>query len=166
MISGNTLTAATLSPGSAGIWINGDIGPGVVFAAPEVNNNTVTGFNIGIGMDTLPEASMSCNTLENNSDSGLFFSSDGTFAAMNNNLVNNGLGLKVDTGSTTTVMAEHNWWGDWQGPVACGSCNKIDVGGGSVDYSPWLTGLSVSQCGAAVFPWHLFMPAFLGGLQR
>jgi type III secretion system FlhB-like substrate exporter len=164
-ISDNTVTAAISSPNSSGIWISGEKGPGVVFAASEVNNNTSTGFTIGIGTNDLPEASIRCNTVENNSESGLFFGSAGSFTAIYNNLVNNGLGLKINTGVISSVTAENNWWGDSKGPVACTSCNGINVGGGTVDYNPWLERLAGAQCRTA-FPWDMFLPAFTGDRQK
>ncbi len=145
---------------TAGIWINGDINPGVLFAASEVNGNTVSGFGVGLGFDDLQEASMRCNTVENNSEFGLFFISDGNFTATYNSLLGNGLGIKIEDDSAATVMAEKNWWGDASGPVACASCNKINAGAGTVDFDPWLTGAPRSQCGG--FSWPMFMPA-IGG---
>jgi len=162
-ISDNTVTASGSSGSkSSGIWVNGDIGKDVLFAAPEVSNNTVTGFAVGIGMDDLPEATLSCNSVENNSDYGLFFLSDGDFIAVSNTLVDNGLGLKVEDSSFAVITAENNWWGDAAGPVACGSCNGVNAGGGTVDYDPWLTSEPVSLCGGSAFPWNLFMPAITG----
>ncbi len=168
-ISSNTVTAATvgLSPASGGIWIDGEIGSGVLFAAPEVNGNTVSGFNSGIALDNLSEASMSCNTMTNNSESGLlFYMANGAFTAVNNSFIDNGLGLKIDTSSTATVTAENNWWGSASGPVACALCNKIDVGGGTVDYSPWLSVEPSAQCGgSSLFPWTMFLPAITNKAQ-
>ncbi len=161
-IADNTVTASA-APGveSAGIWIDGGgIGDGVVLAAPEVSNNTVTGFNVGIGMDDLSEATISCNSVKNSGQFGLFFLSDGTFTAVNNSLVDNGLGLKVEDGSTAAITAENNWWGDAAGPAACASCNGVDAGGGTVDYTPWLT--SQPRCSWSTFPWIMFMPAITG----
>ncbi len=167
LILDNFATASTTAPplspnrgpgpgsGTAGIWINGDIAPDVVFPAPEVNGNTVSWFSVGLGFDDLQEATMRCNTVNNNSEFGLFFLSDGNFSATYNSLVDNGLGLKIGDVDTATVMAEKNWWG---GPGDPGV--KIDAGGGTVDFDPWLMSASGLQCG--VFPWPLYIPAMTG----
>jgi len=162
-ISDNTVTASA-APGaeSVGISMDGEIGEGVLFATPELSSNTVTGFNVGIGFEYTPEAVISCNSVENSGQFGLFFLSDGAFTAVNNTLIDNGLGLKIQDGSTAAVMAENNWWGDAAGPVACVSCNGFDAGGGTVDYQPWLTSQPTSLCGGSAFPWNIFMPAITG----
>jgi hypothetical protein len=159
LILDNFATASTTTD-TAGVWINADIGPDVTFAAPEVNGNTVSGFGVGLGFDDLLEASMRCNTVENSGAFGLFFLSSGNFTAIYNSLVDNGLGLKISTSDSATVMAEKNWWGDAAGPVACTSCNKIDAGTGTVDFDPWLRSGSISECNG--FSWPMFVPAITG----
>ncbi len=162
-IADNTVTAsATPDAQSIGININAAIGDGVVFAAPELSGNTVTGFESGIFADTLAEALISCNTLQDNSTAGLQVDSNGTFTAVFNSFIDNGLGIKIDAGASATVEAEKNWWGDAAGPAACATCNKIDAGGGSVNYTPWLASKPTSQCGGYTFPWTMFMPAITG----
>ncbi len=44
------------------------------------------------------------------------------------------------------------------GPVACTSCNKIDVGGGTVTNNPWLGSTPGLRCSGA-FLWVMFVPA-------
>lgn len=166
-ISGNTVIASSTPDGkSAGVWLNGDIHPDVTFAAPEVNDNSVSGFSVGLGFDDLPQASMRCNTAENNSEAGLFFITDGDFTAQYNSLLDNGLGVRIGTGDHATLMAEKNWWGDAAGPVACADCNKIDAGGGTVDFDPWLASATMPECGDYVFPWPAFIPAITGAGSR
>ncbi len=152
--------APPMTANTSGIWINGDIGQDVVFAAPEVKSNIITEFTAGIGLDDLPEASIRCNTLQNNTMAGLFFLSDGNFSAQYNWLEDNVLGVKIDKNATATINAEKNWWGDPLGPVACATCNTIDAGGGTVDYEPWLTSRPAT-CGGG-FPWIMYTPAITG----
>lgn len=162
-IADNMVTAATVPDAkSSGLWVSGDIHQNVVFAAPEVNSNSASGFTVGLGFDDLPEANMRCNTVENNSEAGLFFISNGDFTAIYNSLLNNGLGLRIGSGDHATVKAEQNWWGDAAGPVVCPSCNKIDAGGGAVDFTPWLATAPTSQCGGYSFSWPMFVPAITG----
>ncbi len=175
LILDNFATASTIAPplspnggpgpgsGTAGIWINADIQPDVVFPAPEINGNTVSWFSVGLGLDDLQEASMYCNIVSNNSEFGLFFLSDGNFTATNNTLVDNGLGVKIGDSDTAAVMATGNWWGDAAGPEACVSCNKIDAGSGTVAFDPWLYMPPTLKCGSS--PWVMFVPAILSGME-
>lgn len=133
--------------------------PGITFDTTSLSGNSVTGFQNGIFLtNNVKGAELSCNTLGNNVVAGLFIDSDEAFTAMNNAIVGNGKGVMISGPGTAMVKAERNWWGDADGPVACTSCNKIDAGGGSVDYDPWLISAHQMQCNR--FPWSMFMPAF------
>ncbi len=146
-----------------GIFLNVDnLTDGITFGVPTLSGNNVTGFINGIFLSKdVKAAELSCNTLESNMIAGLFLDSNETFTLSNNGFVGNGKGLQISGAKTATVTAEKNWWGDAAGPAACASCNKIDVGGGSVDYTPWLTHIAHMQCSR--FPWPMFIPAVIGG---
>jgi Protein of unknown function (DUF1565) len=160
-----------LTGSSEGIYFYTDIEDvdNINFGEVNVLGNTVSGFNSGFYFGGLEGAtvSISCNTAENNSISGLSFDGDGTVTVMNNSLFDNGLGLQVDGGSPATLVvnAEKNWWGDAAGPVACTTCNKIDAGPATVNFDPWLTSAPTSQCGGA-FSWPMFIPAITGAGLR
>ena len=159
IISGNT------APGD-GIFmdIENDT-DGIVYNMPTIFRNTISGFDHGIFIEDLEEASMSCNYIENNTLAGIRFSStDGTdFAINNNSIVDNFVGLTIDDGDLAVIDAEKNWWGDKLGPSACATCNGVNPGTtGTIDYMPFLTyEPQKSRCGLP-FPWVMFAPATTG----
>jgi len=164
IISGNILSA---KPASSiyGIFLKVvNSTEGITFGMPTLKGNTVSGFSYGIYLEDLPEATLSCNYLENNNPVGIFFDTNGTnFAFNTNSLVGNSVGLKVYNGKTPVINAERNWWGDKAGPVACASCNGVDPGtSGTVDFTPWLTFQpDKARCGKP-FQWLMFVPAITG----
>lgn len=72
---------------------------------------------------------------------------------------NTAFGLSVDNSNAALINAEKNWWGDKDGPVACASCNGVNLGDlGIVDFTPWLDEPIKKNCGN-YFPWPMFLPA-------
>ncbi len=162
-ISDNTVNST--SSNDSGIVFDEGIDSAVSFTEPVIESNMVSGFEKGIEVQGDEPITFRCNTVENNSVAGLFFNTDGTMTVLYNSLISNGLGVQVDALTTATVEAIDNWWGDSLGPVACASCNKIDAGGGTVNYTPWLSGAARSACGG--FSWNMFLPALTaGGVQK
>lgn len=163
-ISGNTISGAPGSSNGISLYVD-NATAGITFGMPTIIGNTVTGFEQGIYLEGAEEATLSCNFLENNVLAGMRFNTAGTnFEVHSNSLVNNNVGLLVDTGMAAVINAEKNWWGDKLGPAACASCNEVDPGdSGTVDFDPWLLAQpeNNSGCGAA-FPWIMFMPAING----
>jgi hypothetical protein len=162
-ISGNTISGAAATGDGIYLYVDNST-EGITFGKKVISGNTISGFNQGIYLDTVKEASLSCNYLENNALVGMRFATDGTnFAVHENSLVNNTVGLSVDNGYTAVINAENNWWGDKLGPVACASCNGVNPGdSGSVDFTPWLTYQPQKfRCGQP-FPWIMFIPAITG----
>ncbi len=160
-IDDNSISGTPSSAG--GILLVADIpAPGVAFGKKNLSGNSVNGFQYGIILgNNVKAAGLRCNIVEHNAIAGLAISSNEPFTATHNAFVGNGKGLMITGGRTAVVSAEKNWWGDAAGPAACTSCNKIDPGGGSVDYTPWLLDISQMQCSR--FPWPMFIPAFTGG---
>jgi hypothetical protein len=170
---GNTTIDANevhgLSGSMEGIYLHTDVEDedNVAFGEVNVLGNSVSGFENGIYLDYVKEAMVGCNIVQLNSISGLYFGADGLFSgshtAINNTLVDNGLGVQVDPDASPllVVNAEKNWWGDAAGPVACASCNKISAAASTLSFDPWLHSAPTSQCGSA-FSWPMFIPAITG----
>jgi hypothetical protein len=159
-ISGNTISGAAATGDGIYLYVDNST-EGITFGKPVISGNTISGFNQGIYLDTVEEATLNCNYLENNASVGMRFATAGTnFSVNTNSLVGNTVGLSVDTGYAAVINAENNWWGDKLGPAACASCNGVNPGDlGTVDFTPWLTYQpQKSRCGAS-FPWIMFMPA-------
>jgi len=136
----------------------------ITFGLTTITGNSISGFDTGIYLEDIEEASISCNYLENNAQYGILLENDGTnFPVNNNSFVNNNVGLSIGDGSHAVVDAENNWWGDKLGPVACASCNGVNPGTtGTIDYDPWLVyQIQQSRCGKP-FPWVMFTPATTG----
>ncbi len=167
-IKGNSINGKPggTDPTSAGIYLYADYDPRVTFPPSALTGNTIEGLATGIYLYGLEEAELSCNVLRDNSKYGLSLESNGSFTTSYNIFEGNvQYALYIPDGNTASVKAEQNWWGDPAGPSACASCNRIYFGGGTVDYTPWLTRQpSRSLCGD--FPWILFMPAIIASNQN
>lgn len=102
--------------------IEADAGYGPDDLALTVQNNIVSGFDVGIEL-------WQC---ESDCDTGTFTS----ILAENNSLVGNTYGLRSNV-TAITVNAEDNWWGDPLGPrpVGPGSGDAVSE---NADYDPWL----------------------------
>ena len=162
-LKGNTLTGNTTTGTGIDLQVD-NATSGITFSTPNIMGNAVTGFDYGIRLDTVDEATLTCNYLENNGNVGLQIVADGTFALTMNSFVDNTVnGLSITDGYPAVITAENNWWGDKLGPAACATCNGIYPGDmGTVDYDPWLTYQpQKSRCGVA-FPWVMFAPATTG----
>lgn len=163
VISGNIISGGAVAETGIGLIVDNST-TGITMGRPSLTGNNIFGFDYGMYLGELPEASLSCNFLENNRMIGMVFDTDGTdFEVHTNSIVNNNVGLAVYKSSIAVVNAEDNWWGDKTGPASCASCNGVDAGtGGTVDYTPWLTYQpDRNRCGMP-FPWLMFAPAITG----
>ncbi|MBK9357830.1 MAG: right-handed parallel beta-helix repeat-containing protein [Bacteroidales bacterium] len=129
-----------------------------------VTNNlaTITGNEVGIRVkDGADLASVTGNTITNNTHGGIVIESTaGTIGVINNNTISgngytfdatHGLGLKNEL--STTVDAQNNWWGDASGPYnmpynTCGTGNAVV---GPADFMPWLDGVGGSPVTLPVY---------------
>lgn len=167
-IDDNSVSRATggVDPSSTGIYFYTDYDSEVTLPPSILTGNTVEDLTTGIYLYGQQGAELSCNVLRDNSKYGLSLDSNGSFTAIYNTFEGNGqYALYIADGYTASVKAEHNWWGDAAGPSSCSSCNRIYFGGGTVDYTPWLTTRpSASLCGGS--SWILFIPAIISQNQN
>jgi hypothetical protein len=113
------------------------------------NFATITGNEVGIRVkDGASLASVTGNTITNNTHGGIIIESTaGTIGGINNNTIAGngttvdpvkGLGLQND--KVTVVDATNNWWGHISGPYhsAYNTCGQGNAVVGLVNISPWL----------------------------
>ena len=162
-IAGNTITGSSATGDGIVMEVVNDT-DGITMGMTSITGNSISGFDSAIYLEDIEEASLSCNYLEDNTQYGIRFDTDGTnFPVNTNSLVNNNIGLSIGDGSHAVVDAKNNWWGDKLGPAACASCNGVNPGTtGTIDYTPWLSYQpQKSRCGLP-FPWVMFAPATTG----
>ena len=133
-------------------------------ASVSISNNlaTISGNEVGIRVkDGADLASVTGNTITNNTHGGIIIESTaGTIGLINNNTISgngytvdaiHGIGLKNEL--STPVDAQINWWGDASGPYntpynTCGTGNAVV---GPVDFMPWLDGIGGSPVTMPVY---------------
>jgi len=110
-----------------------------------VTNNTITGLNLGVGLeiDVVAGVSLKLTARDNtisNFATGLSLSKQGSAqleTSIHNNLIyDNDLGINNETGSPIDFTC--NWWGDATGPSGIGS-GTGDAVSANVIYDPWAT---------------------------
>ena len=179
-VSGNTVSGRTTNGiallGSSGVALTGnkttDNGAsGIVLTKTLVGVVIVPTINVSVAENTIlrnagniynpggltiregvNSTTVTNNTINNNTQFGVWISpTAGTANVFHlNNIVANGVGMLNNL--ATTVDAENNWWGDPSGPYNAAS-NPTGLGNGAndtVDFSPWITGLTYT--GDTVFP--------------
>jgi len=127
-VSGNTVTF--VGPDNAGTYgIEGDAGYGPDDLALAINDNLVSGFDVGIEVWQCQDA---CDT-------GVFTAVD---ARRNNVAGNTSFGVRSNA-DYLTVDATDCWWGDPSGPSGAGSGSGVPVSP-FIDFDPWRGGVIVT----------------------
>ncbi len=138
IIDGNTVAFSGMD-NTATTGIEADAGYGPDDLNLVVTNNTVTGFEAGVGV-------FAC---QSSCDTGVFTS----VAVNDNSFSGNTYGLYSNV-SYLTVDGSCNWWGDVSGPAATSPLNTGtgDAVEGDVTYWPWLDGDITGTPSCSVYP--------------